>query len=76
MRNGECLEVIEGSGDVAAIAAAGSVFPWRAMNRNLESLIEPAGGGEAVAWFPAALKTSRPTPPAASGRGRWTNISI
>ena len=52
---GDCLEVIPGFGDVAAIAAPASVFPWRAMSRNLETVIEPASGGEAVAWFPAAL---------------------
>jgi WD40 repeat protein len=52
---GDCLEVIPGFGDVAAIAAPASVFSWRAMSRNLETVIEPASGGEAVAWFPAAL---------------------
>ncbi len=52
---GECLEEIQGSGDVAAIAAAASVFPWRTMSRNWETVIEPAGGGEAVAWFPTEL---------------------
>jgi len=52
---GDCLEVIQGSGDVAAIAAPASVFPWRAMSRNLETVIEPASGGEAVACFPAAM---------------------
>jgi len=52
---GDCLEVIQGSGDVAAIAAPASVFPWRAMSRKWETVIEPASGGEAVAWFPAAL---------------------
>ncbi len=53
---GDCLEVIPGFGDVAAIAAPATVFPWRAMSRNLETVIEPASGGEAVAWFPAALE--------------------
>ena len=53
---GDCLEVIQGSGDVAAIAAPASVFPWRAMSRNLETVIEPASGGEAIAWFPTALE--------------------
>ena len=52
---GDCLEVIQGFGDVAAIAAPASVFPWRAMSRKWETVIEPASGGEAVAWFPAAL---------------------
>jgi len=53
--SGECIEVMEGSGDIAAIAAAGIVFRWRAMNRSLETVIEPAGSGEVVAWFPAAM---------------------
>ena len=53
---GDCLEVIQGFGDVAAIAAPASVFPWRAMSRNWETVIEPASGGEAIAWFPAALE--------------------
>ena len=66
---GDCLEVIQGFGDVAAIAAPASVFPWRAMSRKWETVIEPASGGEAVAWFPAALGASPPTPPAASGPG-------
>ena len=52
---GDCLEVIQGFGDVAAIAAPASVFPWRAMSQYLNTVIEPASGGEAVAWFPAAL---------------------
>ena len=59
---GDCLEVIPGSGDVAAIAAPASVFPWRAMSRNLETVIEPASGGEAVAWFPAATGAPRDPP--------------
>jgi WD40 repeat protein len=53
--SGECLEVIKGSRDIDPIASAGSVFPWRGINRGLETVIEPSGGGEAVAWFPAAL---------------------
>ena len=51
----EWFVVIEGSGDIAAIAVGGETFPWRAMKRNLETLVEPASGGEAIAWFPAAL---------------------
>jgi WD40 repeat protein len=47
--SGECLEVIQGSGDAASIAAAGKTSPWRAINRNLETVIEPAGDGDAVA---------------------------
>jgi WD40 repeat protein len=47
--SGECLEVIQGSGDVAMIAAPGKAFSWRAGRRDLERVIEPAGGDEAVA---------------------------
>jgi hypothetical protein len=54
---GECLEVIQGSGDVAMIAASGRAFPWRALRRDMETVIEPVGGGEAVAWFPYAVYT-------------------
>ena len=54
-KSGECLEAIEGSGDVATIAAEGRPFPWRTMSRNLETVIEPAGGGDAIAWFPIPI---------------------
>jgi hypothetical protein len=77
--SGQSLEVTQGSGDIAAIAAGGRAFPWRAINRNrasiylqmpkvrgrafpwrainrnLGTVFEPAGRGEAVAWFPAAM---------------------
>jgi WD40 repeat protein len=46
---GECLEVIQASGDVAMIAAPGKAFSWRAVRRDLETVIEPSGGDEAVA---------------------------
>jgi WD40 repeat protein len=52
---GECLEVIQGRGDVAAIAAGPSSFPWRALPRGDGTAIEPASGAEPIAWFPAAL---------------------
>jgi hypothetical protein len=56
---GACLEVIQGTGDVAAIADGfddARDFPWRALNRDNETVIEPAAGGEPIAWFPAALE--------------------
>ena len=55
---GACLEVIQDRDDVAAIAAglgAEGKFPWRALGRGNETLIVPATGGEALAWFPADL---------------------
>ena len=54
--NGECVEILEGSGDVLAVAAGAESYAWRAMARGLETAIEPAGGGMAVAWFPAELE--------------------
>ncbi len=54
--SGECLEVIKGSGDVAAIAAGGTrAFPWRALNRDQDTVIEPAAAGGPIAWFSDAL---------------------
>jgi hypothetical protein len=62
--------VIQGSGDVAAIVEGfhdAREFPWRAMNRGNETVIEPAMGGNPIAWFPAALENITTHP---SGR-RW-----
>ncbi|MGA2035158.1 MAG: WD40 repeat domain-containing protein [Thermoguttaceae bacterium] len=50
-----CLEVIEGSGDVKAIAAGASEFPLRALARGHETIIEQAKDGTPIAWFPTAL---------------------
>jgi WD40 repeat protein len=52
----ECLEVIQGSPDVAAIAAGGNAFPWRALWRGQETLIVPVAGGDPIAWFPVPLE--------------------
>jgi WD40 repeat protein len=53
--SGECLEVIAGHGDVAAIADGPTVLPWRALRRGQETVIEASAGGEPFAWFPADL---------------------
>jgi WD40 repeat protein len=53
--SGECLELIPQSGDVAAIAAGAPAQPWRAVCRDLDTVIEPTTRGEAVAWYPARL---------------------
>jgi len=53
--SGACLEVIQGWGDVNTIAAGGDRVPWRAVARGLETMIEPAAGGDPVACFSAAL---------------------
>jgi hypothetical protein len=51
----ECLEVIEGARYSEAIAADPNHFPWRAVGRRAETVIEPSIGNEAVAWFPINL---------------------
>lgn len=50
---GAGVEVLDGSGDAHAFAAAKN---WRAIVRGLESMIVSDGSLEAVAWFPAALE--------------------
>jgi len=67
--SGECLEVVRGSEDVAAIAAGGVAFPWRAVRRGLETVIEPGRGGDTIAWFPAALKPIATNPACRSWAG-------
>jgi WD40 repeat protein len=53
----ECVHLIQGWGDVAAIAAgAPRGMPWRAIRQMKETVIQPAGGGDPVAWFPVALE--------------------
>lgn len=65
--SGECLEMIEGAGDVAAIAAGESAFPLGALARGLETVVESAKG-RPLAFFPAMLGNITTDP---SGR-RWT----
>jgi WD40 domain-containing protein len=51
-----CVENIEGTSDVSAIAAGSTQFPWRAILRGLETVIEDAATGRPTAWFlPVAL---------------------
>jgi hypothetical protein len=50
-----CLEVIPGTGDVTAIAAGARLFPWRALSRGLETVIEDAATGQVIARFPIVL---------------------
>jgi hypothetical protein len=53
--SGVCLELIPGKRDVMATAAGATSYPWRALHRGFETVIERASDGQAVAWFPAAL---------------------
>jgi hypothetical protein len=72
--SGECLEVLEGSGDVSAlVAGAAGTLAWRAMTRGLETVIEPAVGGPAVAWFSVALKNITTHPSGRIWAGTVTN---
>jgi len=50
----QCLEVIQGRGDVAAIAAGASEFPLRALAHVQETVVEQAEDGKPVAWFGTA----------------------
>ncbi|GIW92453.1 MAG: hypothetical protein KatS3mg110_0494 [Pirellulaceae bacterium] len=52
---GDCLQVIDGLGDVAAIAAGPERFPYRALARRGETVVERSATGEVVARFPTAL---------------------
>ena len=54
--SGECLEVIDGTGDVEAIAAGSDQRPYRALERSGETVIEDARTGAPIAVFPIALK--------------------
>jgi len=51
----QILETIDGVGDTAAIAAGPKRFPWRALSRGLETVVEDSATGQMVAQFPIAL---------------------
>jgi WD40 repeat protein len=53
--SGACLQIIEGTADSSAIDSGPPQFPWRAVTRSLETVIELALTGQPVAWFPTAL---------------------
>jgi WD40 repeat protein len=53
--SGQCLEVIKGTGDVAAIAAGQMVFAFRASARGLETVVEDAATGLPLTLFPAFI---------------------
>ncbi len=55
--SGAELEVIQGTGDVAAIAAGAEKFPTRAIVRDGETVMESSGSGATLARFPEALRT-------------------
>jgi WD40 repeat protein len=54
-QSGECLAIIEGEGDVRAIAAGATRFPWRALARGQETVIENGFRSDVAAWYPVPL---------------------
>ena len=52
----ECIEVIQGIGDMKAIADGASKFPLRALLTDQELAIQRARDGRSIAWFAAALQ--------------------
>ena len=55
-RSGQCLDVIQRSGEVREIAAGPQAFPLSARAPGLETAVERADSGKPVAWFPVWLK--------------------
>ncbi|HUS79631.1 MAG TPA: hypothetical protein VM283_00100, partial [Armatimonadota bacterium] len=51
----ECVEVVEGWGDVEAVAGGAERYPFRALTRGAETAIEDAATGREIAWFPISL---------------------
>jgi WD40 repeat protein len=60
--SGDCLQVIPRTedvpGDVRALAAGAARFPWRAVQRGIETVVESSQGGIPVAWLPAQGSTT------------------
>ena len=54
--SGECLEILRGVTDIDALAVQPNRFPWRAMVRNEETVVEPVTGGSPIARFPDHLR--------------------
>jgi WD40 repeat protein len=71
--SGECLQVIKGNGDVASIAAGAPRFPWRALSRGPDTVIESAASGETVARLPMALQHIATHPTGQTWAGAFGN---
>jgi WD40 repeat protein len=58
VKSRKCLEIVNGTGDVSAIAAGSGAFPWRALKRERvgETVVEPAAGGPPTARFPELIQ--------------------
>jgi len=48
----ECIEVVEGSGNVEAIAGGATQYPLWALSRGEQTIIRDAATGREIAWFP------------------------
>jgi WD40 repeat protein len=52
---GACLEIMHGTGDVARIAVGAERFPYRALARGLELVVEDAATANPIARFPVGM---------------------
>ena len=52
---GDRLLALQGEGDVAAIAAGSSRFPWTALRQKMETTIQQATSQQSLAWFPESI---------------------
>jgi hypothetical protein len=75
--SGECLETIEGSGEIPAIAAGDASRPWRAIWRREETVIEDTVNGAPVGWFPYGLGLTATHPCGRTWAGiAWNNLHV
>jgi len=72
-QNGHCIGSIAGRGDLAAIAQGIKRFPWRALGRRDETVVEWSPSSEVVGWFPVALYSVVTHPSGRSWAGAVTN---
>lgn len=70
--SGAEVKVIAGSGDLDTIVRAAPHFPFRALERGLETVVETADG-QPVSWFPIALKRIVTHPSGRTWAGCTTN---
>jgi WD40 repeat protein len=70
LKAGQCVATTEGFGDVRAVAAGKSRYPWQATGHGLETVIRSAATGDTVAWFPTPLRAITTFP---SGR-TWAGV--
>jgi WD40 repeat protein len=54
-KSGECLEVIQGRRDTAALVANPPQFPLQALARGTETVVAQSENADPIAWFPTCL---------------------